>query len=124
MKYNSLGEVELEVMRCIWEAKEQVDSEYIQSKLEIESQWNRLATENALNKLVKKEYIRLETNGVRSLCLALKSEKDYKEEVSKNILENVSEQSFESAVASLTKVKSIEKEDLKKITGMYESEIG
>lgn len=123
MKYNNLGDAELEIMQIVWRAKNKVSSKYILSKLGVHRQWKLSTLMTSLNRLTKKEYLKMEKDGVNNLYWAIILENEYKQENATHILEKIYGNSLENFVMSLINNKSIDNEDVKKLAEMFDANL-
>lgn len=110
-----LPDSELEIMLIIWEADQNVNSEYIMEKLSGVKSWKRSTLLNLLTRLCDRGYLECKKDGKINFYTPLISEKEYLDAESKNFFARLHKNSLKSLIASLYDSKSVSKEDLEEL---------
>ena len=111
----NLGTAELEIMQIIWEAKEDVGSKYVLSKLSSSRPWKLSTLMTSLNRLVQKGFLVMEKVDGTNLYHAVISEDDYKEEASRDFLDKLFGNSLKNLVTAFYDSKQVDEEELKEL---------
>lgn len=110
-----LPDAELEIMKIIWDAKEDVSSAYIMQQLKGTKTWGNTTVLNFLARLVERGFIKSERVGKCNIYTAVIEEEDYLQNESKSFLERLHGNSVKSLMAALYNSHSITERDLKEL---------
>lgn len=110
-----LPDAELEIMKIIWDAEEEVTTAYIMKELEGIKTWGNTTVLNFLARLVERGFIKSERIGKGNVYTALIEEHSYLQNESKSFLERLHGNSIRSLIASLYSTQTITDKDLKEL---------
>ncbi|QEH66919.1 BlaI/MecI/CopY family transcriptional regulator [Cellulosilyticum sp. WCF-2] len=110
-----LPDAELEIMKIIWEANEEVTSAYIMEQLKGVKTWGNTTVLNFLARLVERGFIQSERVGKSNVYTAIIDEKCYLQNESKSFLERLHGNSVKSLIAALYNGHTITEQDLKEL---------
>lgn len=110
-----LPDAELEIMKIIWEAKEEVTSAYIMEQLKGVKTWGNTTVLNFLARLVERGFVQSERVGKSNIYKAIIEEKSYLQNESKSFLERLHGNSIKSLIAALYNGNTITDQDLKEL---------
>lgn len=110
MNLKKLPEAELEIMLVLWDADEEVNSDYLMAHLH--KNWVKPTLLNLLTRLCDRGFVIRRKEGRFNLYKAAVKQEDYLEQETKGFLEKLHHGSLVSLVASLYDGKSITKNDL------------
>lgn len=112
---NRLPDAELEIMKIIWEAKEEVTSAYIMEQLKGVKTWGNTTVLNFLARLVERGFVQSKRVGKSNVYKAIIEEKSYLQNESKSFLERLHGNSVKSLIAALYNGNTITDQDLKEL---------
>ena len=101
MKISKLPEVELKVMRYIWESEKVLISREITKSMEQKYEWNESTTFTVLKRLERREFLSTEKIGKLTHYNILVKEKKYLRFETKEFLKNIHKNSISSLMSAL-----------------------
>lgn len=111
---------ELEVMLVVWEAREEVTSDYIMEKLRGKKTWGRTTVLKFLSRLTERGFLQFRKQGKFNVYRSLVEEDEYLQQESKSFLEKMYNSSVKNLVATLYNSKSISEEDFAELKKFIE----
>ncbi len=117
----NIGEAELEIMKVLWQAKEPVNTQYINEAVEKRG-WKRTTISTFLTRLIQKEAVLSEKRGKSYYYSPLISQKDYRKWQTKNLITNLYNGSVKDFALSLFEEEKLSDEDIKELRAVFDKE--
>jgi len=114
-----LSESELEIMLAIWKAGGPINSSYVAECMK-EKRWAKTTVLNFLARLVKKGFLKCESQGKNNIYLPLIKEEEYLKIRNKSFLERFYNNSIKDMVAELYQNNIICDKDLEELKKFIE----
>ena len=117
----NIGEAELEIMKVLWQAKEPVNTQYINEAVEKRG-WKRTTISTFLTRLIQKEAVLSEKRGKSYYYSPLISQKDYRKWQTKNLITNLYNGSVKDFALSLFEEEKLSDKDIKELRAIFDRE--
>ena len=119
-----LPDAELEIMKIIWEADDEVTTSYIMAQLKGVKTWGNTTVLNFLARLAERGFVKSERIGKANIYTPLIEEACYLQNESKSFLERLHGNSIKSLIASLYDSHTITDKDLKELQSFINENTG
>lgn len=118
----NISDAELEIMKVLWNAKEEVTTQYI-NKAVAEHGWKRTTISTFLTRLVDKKAVSAEKRGSVYYYTPRISQKEYRKMQTKNLIKSLYNGSIRELAVSLFTEEKLSEEDIKELRAIFNKEV-